>query len=246
MSNLYKYSANRTMKLPKRRRKWLGDNIDAIMNSSYSSVMEASTNYSRDENIAYETLCLHTKDALQMLQKLQSPLLVLWNVQKYEQKDMVEWAKFVNAELNLLNDISGGDGAINQIFILDWRRINSVEFLRNMSELHRYTHGKVANAKMCYDSTQGKLLIDDVNDAFYHLMLANVKIPETHDEYVTRQKHLKQSLSSLNKMNRSLLLYFNVMQYSENVMNEWSDLLVNEMKLISGLMKSDKERFWKL
>lgn len=33
------------------------------------------------------------------------------------------------------------------------------------------------------------------------------------------------------------------MQYSENVMKEFSDLLTTEIKLLKGLQKSDAERY---
>ena len=36
---------------------------------------------------------------------------------------------------------------------------------------------------------------------------------------------------------------FNIMQYSENVMKEFSDLLTTEIKLLKGLQKSDAERY---
>ena len=33
------------------------------------------------------------------------------------------------------------------------------------------------------------------------------------------------------------------MQYSERIMREWSDMLVKEITLLTGLQKSDKRRF---
>ena len=79
------------MKIPKRRQKWLCDSIDAIMNSAYSDVMEASTYYSREEGVSEEHKCASMQSAMRTLYKIQLPLLVLWNVQKFETKDMAEW-----------------------------------------------------------------------------------------------------------------------------------------------------------
>lgn len=43
-----------------------------------------------------------------------------------------------------------------------------------------------------------------------------------------------------------MLLYFNTMKYSNRVQVEWSERLNLEIKLIKGLLKSDKKRFSKL
>ena len=74
-------------------------------------------------------------------------------------------------------------------------------------------------------------------------MLANRKIPTTQKEYIKRKEYLSKSISCLNKMNRGLLFYFNLMKYSERVMNEWSEMLTQELKMLHALQKSDKSRF---
>lgn len=243
LSNLYRYSMNKTIAIPKRRKKWLCIEIDSTMNTVYSDIMEVNTCYiqNADEKAAYTaTLIRGSIDALMSLQK---PLMIMWNVQKYETKTMAEWSSFIKRELSLLNCLLESEVEIHDMTILDWRTINSVNFLKNMSELHRYTHGKVANACMSYDSTQGKLLINTVNDAFYYLMRANEKIPTTKKEYLKRKENLSNVISSLHQMNRSLLPYFNLMQYSERIMNEWSSMLTQELKMLYALQKSDKSRF---
>ena len=96
---------------------------------------------------------------------------------------------------------------------------------------------------MVYDNTHGRLLIKEADDAFYFLILANQKIPETKDEYEKRRAYISESISCLKRMNRSLLFYFNLMKYSERIMNEWSDMLVQELKMLYALQQSDKERF---
>lgn len=82
-----------------------------------------------------------------------------------------------------------------------------------------------------------------VNDAFYELILANKKVPETKAEYEQRRQHISNAITYLKGMNRPMLFYFNLMQYSERIMNEWSELLVSELKMLASLQRSDKERF---
>lgn len=242
LSNLYRYSMNKTIAVPKRRKKWLCVEIDDTMNTVYSDIMEVNTCYIQDTDDKAEYTAILIRRSIDNLISLQKPLMIMWNVQKYETKTMVEWSSFIKRELLLLNYLLESEVEIHMP-ILDWRTINSVNFLKNMSELHRYTHGKVASACMSYDSTQGKLLINTVNDAFYYLMRANEKIPTTKKEYMKRKERISNVISSLHQMNRSLLPYFNLMQYSERIMNEWSSMLTQELKMLYALQKSDKSRF---
>lgn len=245
LARLYNYSMRKTVAVPKRRRKWLCQEIDTVMNRVYFDVMGINTNYipNRDEKFAYTAdVAMRSAEALMSLQK---PLIVLWNVQKYTGNSMIEWASLIQRECLLLRGVAKQKGT-ERLMILDWRSINAANFLKNMSELHRYTHGKVANAYMAFDNTHGKLLIEEVDNAFYHLILANQKIPETQNEYDARRKNISASISCLKRMNRSLVFYFNLMKYSERVMNEWSDLLTQELKMLYALQQSDKARFGSL
>ena len=178
-----------------------------------------------------------------MLNALEKPLMMLWNVNKYDTGVMVRWVARIKQEVNLLNMMHDDESIPCDISILDWQTINNAMFLKNMSELHRYTHGKVTNAHTVYDGTEGSLLISLVNNAFYELILANKKIPETKQEYEQRRQHISNSITYLREMNRPMLFYFNLMQYSERIMTEWSDLLVSELKMLAALQRSDKERF---
>lgn len=243
ITNLYMYSANRTSSVPKRRQKWLCVDIDSKMNRVYSDIMEIGLCYIPDSDEKASFVNNIISNSIDGLRSLQRPLLIMWNVQKYEIKEMAEWSRFIKTEISLLQSLIGNKEEESNMVILDWHVINSVNFLKNMSELHRYTHGKVSNACMAYDNTHGQLLIDSVNDAFYFLMLANRKIPTTGKEYLYRKECISKAISSLNKMNRGLLFYFNLMQYSERVMNEWADMLTQELKMLHALQKSDKTRF---
>lgn len=96
---------------------------------------------------------------------------------------------------------------------------------------------------MKYDNSSGALLIRLVDDAFYHIIEANKKIPSNQKELKEREEHISKSISALRKMQRQTLFYFNLMRYSENVLREWTDYLTQELKLLYALKKSDAERF---
>ena len=241
-SDLYRFSASQTIKVAKRRYKWLCANIDTQMNLIYRNIMCMRDAYFSDKNIRQQHLEDKASECIALLNDLEQPLMMLWNVQKYETKTMVRWLEQIRREIALLNTVKE-DKTNCDVSILDWQAINNAAFLKNMSELHRYTHGKVTCGRNVYDNTDGALLISLVNDAFYELILANKKCPETKTEYDKRKQHISNAITYLHNMNRPMLFYFNLMQYSERIMVEWSELLTSELKMLKALQRSDKERF---
>lgn len=239
---LYCFSRERTSPVSKRRKRWLCTNIDLTMNKIYRNIMEINECYFRDKVAKQKYINQLSDSSVEMLFSLEKPLMVLWNIQRYETKTMAHWVTQINKEISLLNLIHDTERD-DKVMIIDWRAIHSMKFLSNMSALHRYTHGKVTNATVRYDETEGALLIDLIDDAFYSLLKANQKIPTTQEEYIIRSKYISKSISCLKQLNRRMLAYFNLMQYSERVMREWSEMLIEELNLLLGLQKSDKSRF---
>lgn len=241
-SDLYNFSRERTSRVSKRRKKWIAQKIDYKMNIIFNTIMEISEGRCAKgkRQITRTDLVL---SILKTIEELEKPLMVLWNVEIYQTKKMAFWCSLIEKEIDVLYSLCDIDKCDYKIMILDWKKINETEFLHNMSELHRYVHGKVVNAKNCYDDTDSALLIELVDEAFHSLMKANQKIPTTKDEFEKRTKRISTAISCLNKMNRPMLFYFNTMEYSENTMREWSDKLTSELKMLYSLQKSDKTRF---
>lgn len=245
---LYNRSANNTSKVAKRRKKWISDNIDYIMNQTSYLIMSINTMY-YDKKSKNEEISKLANRAYSTLKKLQKPLLVFWNVEMYEFNKMASWANLIHKTLIEINKRSLNkieESKVDNFMILDWNFINKTEFCRNICELHRYCHGKIANADCRYDSSYGCQLIELVDSAFYHVMEANRKEPKTKDEYDKRKEHISIAISELKDMERPMLFYINLMQYSERIIKEWSKMLNKEIKLLCGVQKSDKERFSKL
>ena len=68
-------------------------------------------------------------------------------------------------------------------------------------------------------------------------------IPETKEMYITRKELISDAITCLQDSEYPIYELFNIMQYSENVMKEFSDLLTTEIKLLKGLQKSHAERY---
>ena len=239
---LYGYAISQTNKVPKRRKKWVTKEIDAVMNDAYVWVMDLSEAYF-EKNVRAEA---REKIAIKIIRRLNGmgrPLFTYWNVMGCTDKEMERWLDLIKREIDLLNNFVIEKNFAMSLQVLDWNKIDRVSFLKNMCDMHRYVHTKVIHANCAYDDSAGNLLIRLVDDALYNIMEANRKIPETSDEYKRRKEHICKAIASLNEMNRPILFYFNLMQYSERVMREWAGMLSEELKMLAALQKSDKERF---
>lgn len=244
-TDFYRFSAQKTASISKRRKRWLCWKFDAKLNSLFSTIMEVNEGYF-DRMTKREAKEELLKTALTQLVDLEKPLMVIWNVEQYEIRRMVAWASFIDKEVDVLNNMLEQSIATEKIQILDWRVILNIQFLNNIFELHRLIHGKVAKAPNKYDDTYSTLLIDLIDEAMYSLAKANRRIPKTAVEYNERKKYISTAIGCLRKMQRPLIFYFNVMNYSENSLCKISEKINEELKLLYALNRSDKERFGKL
>lgn len=200
-----------------------------------------NTLYSREERERF------TADAIESLLSLERSLFVMWNVLKYKTNTMVTWVDLINRSIELLSMRVPEDWAPGRkVMILDWKKIEAVAFFKNMSELHRYTHGKVVSGRNAYDDTKGAMLIELADDAFWHVCELNKKIPVNSSEFEKRIRHTNKAIACLKKMERHLVSYFNLEKYSNRIMTEWSEMVDKEEKLLYGLRKSDSARFHEL
>ena len=205
--------------------------------------MTITDTYFQDKTDKREFIHSCTTEIFEKIEALSEALLVLWNVNRYEEKKMNSWKEQIEKEMSLLNRMNAQKIDPPVIMKLDWETVHKMEFLGNMCELHRYTHGKVANANMKYDDTQGALLIRLVNDALFETVSANYIFPETRKDYLKRRQHISKAITLLYAMNRPMLSYINLMHYSERILYEWGEMLEKEILLLKGLQRADGERF---
>lgn len=249
-TELYRFSETQTSKISNRRKHWICDSYNDLMNKAFNNIMticESQYHSSNDEEYINSKL----EETLDLLYMTQKPLYMIWNVSFAETKKMARWCGLLQKECGLLINMLNGENKnktkYNYKFkILDYKSINNAKFLKNMSEFHRFVHGKVTNAPKKYDSTSGQMLIDLVDSTFFLLIKANSKIPTNKGEYERRKKCIDSAITNLYKMQRHILFYCNIMNYSERILKEWCDYLTTELKLLHSLKKSDAKRFGNL
>ena len=122
-------------------------------------------------------------------------------------------------------------------------KFKRLAFLGKMAELHRYTFQKTAHAPHdCFDALS--IRIDDfVTNALYDVVMANAKEPRTKAEAQTRDAWLKDAIDNLNAMQRPMVGLWNIMQYSEKIMDEWAGMIDEEIRILTGLREADRKRY---
>ena len=73
--------------------------------------------------------------------------------------------------------------------------------------------------------------------------MANVKEPRTKAEAQRRDAWLKDAIDNLNAMQRPLVGLWNIMEYSEAIMDEWAGMIDEEIRILTGLREADRKRY---
>lgn len=233
---------DRLNSVPARYRKFINPKLYEPANKAYTAVILANEQSPRTaqglqrRNALFDT-------ALKSILQMQKPLIAYWNIKDSSEGGIKEVVDMLNREIALIYGVTKRQEAQPMIVALPKEKMKRLAFLNKMGELHKYTYQKIGHAPNdCKDFISGKIA-DFVDTALYAVVMANHKIPETKDEAEKREKNLQLAIDSINGMQRPLLALWNIMDYSESVMDEWAGLLDDELKILEGLKTADKARY---
>ena len=224
-----------------RRIKWVCPQIINKLNAAYSDIMSMTDYYSKNKSDKEQYDAEVSYRIISTLESLQKPMLAMWNVASMKTTQMARWVDLANEEVELLNEHA--KRTHKKFYLLDREAISKAVFIQNMCDLHKYTHGKVSRAKNKYDDAQGALLLKGVDDALYYTCEASRIYPTSADTLKQRRDYFGKAIGSLKSMERPMLSYFNLMSYSDKTMSEWSEMLLYEIRLLTKVIHSDKDRF---
>lgn len=242
---LLKYTHERMQHTPNRYKKYLCPQIYELANRVCSDAVFANEQYAKDPRQLAERIRL-IEDALEALQALQRPLYCYWNVMAYKPNSMQYWADMANRELALLCGVLKDTErmkALDMIKPFPYEQLNKALFLKKIADLQRYTYGKIVHEPTYYKDYILDNITHLVDDALCSAIFGNRKIPENKHEYETRKRHFIHALQCLNALQRPLYALWNLHFYSENIMQEWADLIDDSIRLLQSVIDSDKSRF---
>lgn len=227
------------------KKKWLETGIDILINrANYIMDIMENTYRKRSSNGGVENKLID--DFLKCILDMEKPLVIMWNVMKASNKEIERWTYLLNDVLEKYSMARDTKHKGRRICQFSWNEIRKFACLEMLSDYHRYVHGKVVKAKSHYDETIGRLLIVHIDTAFYNLLRANRIYPTTHEEYEKRRKLISSVITEIDSMERSIISYFNLMCYSEKVLEEWSLKHAAVKNSLHSVQRSDRTRFGKL
>ncbi len=242
MSRLHRHTHERLRSLPARYKRYIVPKISRPLNTAYSSVILANEQNARTALGARQRAMLFDR-AIKCLKEMQEPLFAVWNLLDVTESGCDYWIEMINYEFALLYGVAKLEGKPPMFFTIPRRKIEKLNFLKKMCELHKYTYQKLGHAPEYTREGIGEPISKFINNALFNVFDANNIVPTTQAEADKRAKRFQAAVDSLNALQTPLLALWNIMDYSENIMDEWSGLLDEELRLLEGLKKADRERY---
>lgn len=229
--------------LPVRYKKHICDKVYEPLNACYNALIisdeqKGSAQAAKDKRQKYFKL------AIQNLMRMQKPLMAFFNIRDVGEAGEEELERALNYEIALIYGAAGWPKEEKPVFVvLRKRKFKQLAFLGKMAELHKYTFQKTSHAPNdCFDSLSVRIE-DFATNALYAVVMANQREPKTRKEAQIRDAWLKDAIDNLNGMQRPLVGLWNIMDYSENIMDEWSGMIDEEIRILTGLREADRKRY---
>lgn len=123
------------------------------------------------------------------------------------------------------------------------RSESPVEFIYNARNLQIYTAQQVKNFGKTYTFILGQRMADMAFSIHDNVKKANSITPTNAHEVQTRRDLLLNAKSTLHSMISQIEVAEELFGLKAGIKQHWSDLIYDEIRLISGVLKRDKERY---
>lgn len=229
--------------LPVRYKKHVNAKLYEPMNQTYNALIIADEQKG-SAPAAKSKRQKYFQIAMYHLMKMEKPLMSFFNVRGVSEEGENQIEKAMNYEIALIWGAAGWEKEEKPVFhVLHKDKFRRLAFLGKMSELHRYTIQRTAHAPNDAFDALSVRIDDYVTNALYAVVMANVREPRTRAEAQRRDAWLKDAIDNLNAMQRPLVGLWNIMQYSETIMDEWAGMIDEELRILTGLREADRKRY---
>lgn len=245
-ARLVRLTVQRSNNIPERYKKFIKPGLCRLVTGAYYDCIMANECDRKSEGGKKQRVEMMDNAICQLL-RMQKPLLVYWSLFDTKEGGIREWVELLNKEITLLNGAAGYKAEERKVPMIQIFDMNSdAIFVMKMRELHKFTYQKICKVPLGYKDHLSDRILQFADDALYYVVDGNKKMPKNKKQYEDRDKQLRRAIDNLNGMQRPLYALWNVMDYSENVMDEWAGMINETLKLIQGVRKSDRKRFGKL
>lgn len=129
------------------------------------------------------------------------------------------------------------------------RSESKVQFVYNAFLLERHTYQVCAKFPQRYRFSLAKDMIETANKIHKYTRNTNRIFPKSKDDYEKRERLIGQALDELDSMTNQIHLTIDLVSFKKNKdykIGRWCGLVDDQIKLLKGLKKSDREKKNKL
>lgn len=120
------------------------------------------------------------------------------------------------------------------------RSLSKMEFVDNAEKLEVYTITHCAKFPKKYTFTLSNEIVGYTREIYNNVCSAN-EYPNSIEDYKRRAKLFAYTVELLKKVVRQLRIADQIFGIKATVMKDWMDLIDKELRLVSGIICSDRE-----
>jgi hypothetical protein len=135
---------------------------------------------------------------------------------------------------------------MKKIKLYDRRKVKGVIYLEKMEKFHNQIMAKVIHIEDEYYYRLKRPLCEASLKAFRCAYQANENFPSTRKSIEKRKDLLHQALLYMEKCENDLFSLFYYLNYRDDVIENFTNLLVEIVKLLKSIISSDSKRLKKL
>lgn len=172
-------------------------------------------------------------------------ILACFNLFCYEYKKQCIWANYLDIAIEYIFKVGGFDMRYKkyEMPVIDYEQSKKVVYIQKMRAFQKNLYSQIVSSPKYFHDSNGAIILNCINNAVFYAMKANKKIPKNRDEYILRTKMLNEVLMYLEAMNAPLVALFSLRDYSGRNINNISKAHSEVIRLIQGVINSDKTRF---
>ena len=124
------------------------------------------------------------------------------------------------------------------------RNESELEFLNTARKLQAFTIQKCVNTiPKRYTFFIANHLADSATAIYENVKRANSIYPLNQHEAQMRRDYFLRAYAELQSMVSQVELAHEILHFDTKVLHDWAELISNELKLVSAVMKKDRERY---
>ena len=242
--------------LPRRWQRPLGEPMKYQLNEMYDKVMQITDMYiEKDPAKERYQVCEST---VRQLEKFAEWIYLYWiiagarnSIKPADDKKRDFMCKMFNRQIYLLAKVMDrldtkrkyGEIKVTYKKPFNVESIKGIVFLEKLYALNELVYPKTIRIPEAKRDEEVTIACRYIRNAFYTAYTANCIMPMDADGYKKRKRLFGEAVSDLYRLDRPMLKLFMVHLFSDEDMEEITNLINDSTKILQAVQNTDKERF---